>query len=215
MIGSTLGKIANEVFTLQKTETAELEECSTASQSYSSTMPHKRNPPDSERVVALSKVVCHSVPLALEGMIVEHERDRRADAIEEFAEAQACINLGEILQRSRNILRDLIVKPDKMRANLDIQEGFLLSEAVMLEMAKNIGRQAAHNLVRQVSSSAYKQGISFKEALMKDPDVTNYMDEAKIDELLDPKNYLGVTSKLTRDMVALTKKERHKFGIDY
>jgi len=158
-------------------------------------------------VVALSKVVCHNASLALEAMIVEHERDLRASAMEDIARTQICISLGEILQRSINIIRDLIVKPDKMKSNLDLLKGTILSEAVTLELGKYIGRLTAHQIVREGALRAYEQGISFKEALMKDTRVTKYMSEAKIDRLLDPTRYVGLAPKIARDMVALTKKE--------
>lgn len=213
MIGSILGKIANEIYTLQQTETAELEEGSSASH-YSSTMPHKRNPSDSQRVVTLSKVVCHNASLALEAMIVEHERDLRASAMEDTARTQICISLGEMLQRSLNIIRDLIVKPDRMQSNLGILKGAVLSEAVTLELGKRVGRLTAHQIVREASLRAYDQDISFKEALMEDSRVTRHIGRAKIDRLLDPRNYVGLAPKMARDMVALTKKERHKYNVD-
>src|SRR3546814_18459275 len=72
----TVGKIAHEVSSLQKTETAELEEPFAMGKVGSSTMPHTRNPPVFECIIALNRLVRATVPLAIEGMVDDKARDK-------------------------------------------------------------------------------------------------------------------------------------------
>jgi len=80
----------------------------------------------------------------------------------------------------------------------------------MLELGRNIGRQAAHELVYEDAQRAIREDVDFKQMLMKDTKVTQYLTEADIDRLLDPRGYVGLAPQLTRDIVALSRKEREE-----
>jgi 3-carboxy-cis,cis-muconate cycloisomerase len=136
MMAGTLGKIANEIINLMKTEVDELEEPFHHGKVGSSTMPHKRNPMICEAVVAVSRIVRSHVPLAMEAMMSEHERDMSAWQAEWEFLPEACIMTGGILGQMKFVLANLIVKPHKMQKNLDALGGLILSEAVMMPAGK-------------------------------------------------------------------------------
>ena len=118
--------------------------------------------------------------------------------------------MGEILSRAKRITKCLTVYPRRMEKNLDILKGLILSAAVMMELGQSIGRQRAHEVVYEASMKARDGDIPLKEALMQDSRVTEFLSEQQVEKLFDPKKYIGLSVQITRDMVALTRKEREK-----
>jgi adenylosuccinate lyase len=192
MIAATLGKIANEVINLQRTELAELEEPFVYGKVGSSTMPHKRNPMICEAIAGVSRLVRQQVPLALDAMGHEHERDWAMVHMEWAFVPEACLLAAGALAQTIRVMRGLIVYPERMARNVDLLQGLILSEAVMLELAKRIGRQDAHEVVYRASMRAYEEGISLKDALMKESIVKDHLNPADLDALLDPRAYTGL-----------------------
>jgi adenylosuccinate lyase len=210
LIAATLARIANEVYLLMSTEIGEVSEPWQMGLVGSSTMPHKRNPLITETMRALAKKVRYNAAMVTEVMTVEHERDLNFWIAEENVLAESCLILGELLTQGQQLAKGLIVYPEKMRKNLDALKGLLMSEGVMLELGHKIGKQAAYDVVYEDSMKTIEEDISFKQVLMKDARVTQHLTETDIDRLLDPKGYIGLAPKITRDIVAVSRKERER-----
>lgn len=191
MVAGTFGKIGNEIYTLQKTEVAELSEPFVKGMVGSSTMPHKRNPGLCENMNTLSKVVKSNLTLVHEAMFQEHERDGGFWKVEWIAVPEAFIFTGAILSKAKKVLNGLIVDESKMRENLFKLKGLLLSEAIMLALGEKIGKQTAHEIVYEISMEAFEKGISMKEIMMADKRITSNLTEEEIDRALDPSLYTG------------------------
>lgn len=190
---STVGKIANEIYHLQRTEIAELEEPFPKGKIGSSTMPHKRNPPVCEAIVALARTMRSIVPLALEGMMAEHERDKIGLQVErEFISRAFCV-VDAAMQKMLYVIRDLTVRPDRMEANLHILGGSLMSEAIMMRFGETIGRQRAHEIVHEISMRAFEQHVNLKDALLANSEVCAALTVDEIECLLDPHRYTGLS----------------------
>jgi adenylosuccinate lyase len=192
MIAATMGKIAHEVILLQKTETAEVEEPFNTGKVGSSTMPHKRNPMLCEAVCALARLVMRQVPAALDGMLQEHERDMGPWQMEWAYLPEACVMADGALALTDRVVRGLRVDAKRMRRNLDALGGLMLSEAVMLELAKTAGRQTAHDVVYECSMKAFEEGRPFADVLAADPRVAKHLTRPRIARLLDPARYTGL-----------------------
>lgn len=189
---TTLGKIAHEVYALQKTETAELEEPFAMGKVGSSTMPHKRNPPTCETIVAISKIVRSTAGLGLEAMMAEHERDKIALQVErEFVSRMLCM-ADAAATKLAFVTGNLTVRGDNMERNLFIQKGLLLSEAVMMQLGDVLGRQEAHEVVYAVCMKVFEEGGTFKDGLLADPLVAEHLTAEQIDAMLAPHAYTGM-----------------------
>jgi 3-carboxy-cis,cis-muconate cycloisomerase len=197
---ATLGKIGREVIALQKTEVAEVEEPWNAGKVGSSTMPHKRNPMICELLVALSKLTRQEVAVALDGMIGEHERDMGSWQAEWEWLPRLCLLSGAALRQGRRVLDGLVVSPERMRANLDLTHGLILSEAVMLALAQRIGRQEAHDAVYRVAMATHEGGPSFSAQLAADPAVAEHLSADEIASLLAPASYVGHAASFAREL---------------
>ncbi|NND50089.1 MAG: adenylosuccinate lyase family protein, partial [Rhizobiales bacterium] len=183
--------LSSEIYTLMKQEFGEVEEPVPEGTVGSSTMPQKRNPKLTQDIVAAAAELRALVPLALEAMQTEHEADRTTHIMINRALDQSCILTGDILQRLINVFEGLRLFPDRMRENLDLTGGLIMSEAIMLELGRKIGRQKAHDAVYDAAQAAFVEGRPFSETLAEQDEVREDLDDDQIAELLKPERYLG------------------------
>ena len=202
LCAGTLGRIMHEILTLQRTEILELEEPFFMGKVGSSTMPHKRNPAVLENVLALLRNVRSIAPSIVESMISEMERDWGCFLSEWEAIPRACHMMAAALEKSKNILKNLIVYPKHMERNLFAQKGLMLSENVMMHLANRLGRMTAHGIVYKGAMEAYEKEIPFKDVLLRTPEVAAAFTEEEIDAMLDPHNYVGLAPEFVDRVVA-------------
>src|SRR3984957_18241986 len=199
LLAATCGKIGREIYTLMKTEFAEVEEPVPPGTVGSSTMPQKRNPKLCQDVIAAAAEIRAMVPLALEAMTTEHEADRTTSLMMDTAESRACIATGRMLSRLVEIFRGLKLDPARMRANLDLGGGLIMAEAVMLDLGASIGRQHAHAIIYDAAMAAAVERNSFCDLLDAHPRVTAHLDKTAIEKLLDPTLYTGLCAQMAHD----------------
>lgn len=202
MTASTAGKISAEIINLQRTEIGEVEEPFPMGKVGSSTMPHKRNPMVCEAVLALARMVMRAVPLALDAMIQDHERDWTGDHLEWAYLGEVCIMTDAALELVTGVLDGLAVHTHRMRENLFLQGGLALSEAVMLALGKYLGRQTAHDIVYECSMRAYEQGRPFQQVLLEHPSVATQLSDEEVQSLLDPVRYTGHSGQFVDRVLA-------------
>ncbi len=189
---TTLDKIAVEIRSLQRSEIAEVEESFRKKQVGSSTMPHKRNPIKSEQICGLARIVRAMVEPELLNNTLWDERDLTNSSCERIVFPEACVLTDHIIKLGIGVIENLRFYPENIRRNLDLLRGLNMGEAVMIELAKRgVGRQEAHELVRSSAMEAHESGKHFKEVLMANPDVANYLSENDIVNLVDPDRYIG------------------------
>jgi len=202
LLSATCAKIGREIYTLMKTEFGEVEEPVPPGTVGSSTMPQKRNPKLCQDIIALAAEVRTQVPLALEAMQTEHEADRTMTLMMDAAEARSCIATGDMLARLTEVLRGLVLDPERMRRNLDLGGGLIMAEAVMLELGRTLGRQHAHDIVYDAAQAAFVEGRGFSTVLAEDARVTAHLDPEGIARLLDPVAYTGLCADMAREGAA-------------
>ena len=215
MIATSLENFATEIRELQRPEIAELfEPFETEKQVGSSTMPHKRNPETCERICGLARIVRSLAVPALENVVTWHERDLTQSSAERFIIPEACILVDYMLFLMTNIVANLRVDEERMLKNIEITQGRVMSEAVMIALTrKGVSRQKAHELLRKLTIKSEIEKRPFKETLLEDKVVRSKLSEKEIDDALNIKNYLGTALKQVESMVERTLKERKSRGI--
>jgi adenylosuccinate lyase len=198
LITATLAKIGNEIYNLQRPEIGEVAEAATEGVVGSITMPQKHNPERSEHLVTLARVVRSSADLALEGVVGEHERDGAAWKTEWELLPRACGAAAVSLRLGAELLAGLHVNADRMRANVEAQNGYVLAEAVMLALGAQVGPRRAHELVHAAAARGLAAGISFRDALEADDEIP----ELDLDELLQVESALGAARELVDRVLA-------------
>lgn len=209
LISGTLGKIGNELYNLMRTEINEVEEPFSAGKIGSTTMPHKRNPAAIEGLASLTAPLLHSASLIYQSMHVEHERDAMSWRAEWIALPEISIYLSAQLQNARAILSGLTVNKARMLANLQMQDGLLLSEKVMFEAGKKLGKQTAHHLVYECAMQAFENRLSFKTVLLAHPVLAASISEEDLDHWLDPANYIGCAPQKVDDVIRFAEQSGH------
>ena len=201
LISGTLGKIGNEFYNLMRTEINEVEEPFSEGKIGSTTMPHKRNPAALEGLASLTAPLLKSVALIHESMKVEHERDAMSWRAEWIALPEINLYISAQLQTALTIFKGLKVNSDRMLANLLMQNGLLLSEKVMFEIGKRLGKQTAHHLVYNCAMQAFEQNRAFKDVLLDDPLLNKEFSVAELDSWLEPINYLGSAPEKVQQVI--------------
>ncbi len=193
LVSGSLAKIATDIILLAQTEVAEVAEPYVAGRGASSTMPQKRNPIASEYILAAARMVQGLVPVMQGAMAGDHERATGPWQAEALALPQAFVLAHGALLHARAIAEGLVVDAERMRANLGITHGLIVSEAVMMGLAPMLGRNEAHHVVKHACDIALAEKIPLAEALGRDPAVAGRLGRAAIEKLIDPANYLGST----------------------
>ncbi|MYJ02485.1 MAG: adenylosuccinate lyase family protein, partial [Chloroflexi bacterium] len=198
MLAATSRKIADETYTLMKPEFGEIEEPVPPGTVGSSTMPQKRNPKLSQDIRAAAAQVTTLFPLALDAMRTEHEADGSTSVMIERVLHGSIELVGDILSRLAVLFDGIEVKPERMRQNLDLSGGLIMSERIMLALGERVGRQRAHDVVYEHAQDAAVQQVSFRDLLVADEEVRRHLSEAELDHLLDPASYTGACGDIAR-----------------
>ncbi|MCY4618870.1 MAG: adenylosuccinate lyase family protein [Chloroflexi bacterium] len=198
MMAATCRKIADETYTLMKPEFGEIEEPVPPGTVGSSTMPQKRNPKLSQDIRAAAAQVTALFPLALDAMRTEHEADGSTSVMIERVIQSSIELVGDILSRLALLFDGIDVKPERMRQNLDLSGGLIMSENIMLALGERVGRQRAHDIVYEHAQDAAIQHVSFRDLLVSDQEVRSHLSEDELDGLLDPASYTGACGEIAR-----------------
>jgi adenylosuccinate lyase len=178
VIASSVERLSVEIRHLQRTEVLEAEEFFSEGQKGSSAMPHKRNPVLSENLTGLARLVRGYALPALENVALWHERDISHSSVERVIGPDATIALDFALGRLTEIVKGLVVYPDRMRANLELLGGLIHSQRVLLALtAAGVPREDAYRLVQRNAMKVWKSGGDFLEALLADTDVAKALPE--------------------------------------
>ena len=201
LLTASLGKFAFDVMLMASTEVAEVSEPFVQGRGASSTMPQKRNPISSELILAAAKAVRQHAGLMLDAMVQDFERATGPWHAEWIALPEAFILTGGALHQAKFMLDGLVVDEARMRKNLDMTNGLIVSEAVMMGLAPHLGRNEAHDIVYDACRAVADKGGSLADALAKLPEVSKHLDRKALEKLTDPANYLGAAREMVDRVV--------------
>ncbi|WKX02404.1 adenylosuccinate lyase [Candidatus Mycoplasma mahonii] len=177
-IATSMDKIATEIRHLQRTEVREVQEGFAKNQKGSSAMPHKKNPIVSENISGLSRVMRSHVQVALENVALWHERDISHSSTERVIIPDSTTMLHYMLKRFDKVLQNLVVSPENMMKNIELTNGVIFSQRVMLKVidVNNWSREKSYDVIQPIAMKAFNEGISFKQLLIEN----NIMSEQNI-----------------------------------
>lgn len=186
LIGASLEQMATEIRHLQRTEVREVEEKFRKGQKGSSAMPHKRNPIGSENICGCSRVLRGYMVTAYEDVPLWHERDISHSSAERIISPDATALLDYMLTRFGNILKNLTVFPENMKANIWKTNGVIFSQRFMLKLVeKGWSREQAYDTVQPQAIKAWENNLSFRTLMENLPEVTAVLTKEEIDDCFD------------------------------
>jgi 3-carboxy-cis,cis-muconate cycloisomerase len=196
LVTATLGKFETDVKLMMQTEVGEVYEPFAHGRGSSSTMPQKRNPISSCYIHACISVVRQHVAALLDANVADHERSTGPWEIEWIVLPEIfCLAAGALAQ-SRFVLEGLEVDKGRMRANLDLTNGLVASEAVMMGLGPYLGREYAHDLVYDICRVAIRDKRPLLDLLVESKEISQHLDRAALASLCDPANYLGLSGEM-------------------
>lgn len=191
LIAAGIERIAVELRHLQRTEVLEVEEPFREGQRGSSAMPHKKNPILCERLTGLSRIMRSYVTVALENVVLWHERDISHSSTERYVFPDATQTLYYMVVTVTDLLRGLKVNEWRMKRNLDLTKGLIYSQRVLLKLVeKGLTRKEAYDIVQRNALRAWEEEKDFLSLLLEDTDVRRFLSEEELRELFDPAYYL-------------------------
>ena len=186
LIGSSLDKFAMEIRHLQRTEVSEASEYFSSGQKGSSAMPHKQNPILSENIAGLARILRANALAAMEDVALWHERDISHSSVERVIGPDSTTVLDFMLVRFTGLIKNLLVYPEKMAANLNLTKGIFFSQKILLELTqRGLSRETAYQLVQRNALQAWSQQTDFKDMLLSDPEITRILKKEEIAEFCD------------------------------
>jgi 3-carboxy-cis,cis-muconate cycloisomerase len=162
---SVSARLAREIIDLSRTEIREVSESSGHHRGASSTMPQKANPIDSEAIVGMAAATTAMAGGLYRAMEAGHERSAGEWQIEWHVLPQVAVLTAGCLLVAARVVRDALVFPDRMAANLALEQGRTLAEAYMFRLAPRLGREAAHDLVYRAAVASKERGLALHDAL--------------------------------------------------
>lgn len=197
LITGSLAKVATDVMLMMSTEFGEVAEPFVQGRGASSTMPQKRNPISCELILATSKAVRQHVGLILDAMVQDFERATGPWHLEWIAVPESFILTAAACSHALFMLGGLSVDTRRMRDNLNLTSGLIVSEAVMMAAAPKLGRQRAHDVIYAACREARERGSRLQDVLVAMPEIVGALGGTDaVERHCDPVNYLGLSGQM-------------------
>ena len=189
IISKSFGRIGNELTLLQMTELGETEEYLGSKSVGSSTMPQKKNPRGPGDLLEYSRIIPRLSEIVLDDMINSFERDgeKSDDELKQIS-----IVTEQMLDRAKPLLKELKVNKQKMRDNLDLTNGLILSQRLTFYLADKIGKDTANDLMHDVAKFALENNLTLEEAALKNDIISNNITKFELKNILNPETYIGL-----------------------
>ncbi|HET9937347.1 MAG TPA: adenylosuccinate lyase [Gaiella sp.] len=184
LAASSLDRFATEIRHLARTEVREVEEPFGRGQKGSSAMPHKRNPITAERICGLARVVRANATVGLENVALWHERDISHSSAERIVLPDSFLALDYALDRFAWLVEGLVVRPERMRRNLESSHGLFFSQRLLLALVESgLGRDEAYRLVQRHAMRAWDEELDLRELVSADAQIAGRVDLDRVFDL--------------------------------
>jgi adenylosuccinate lyase len=213
VIACTLDKIATELRHLQRTEVREVEEFFSEKQKGSSAMPHKRNPITLEQISGLARVVRSNAQAAFENVALWHERDISHSSVERIIIPDSTTLVDYMLQKTKHVLDTMFVYPERMKSNLESTGGLVFSGQLLLDLVEHgVSREDAYRAVQNHATRAWKEGLNFRDLVLKDKSITGRLPRQQIERAFDLKRQLRNIDKIFARVFGEHSQQKPKTG---
>ena len=207
VLASSLDRFALEIRHLARTEVREVEEPFARGQKGSSAMPHKRNPIVAERICGLARLVRGYALVGMENVALWHERDISHSSAERVALPDAFLAVDYMLDRFAWLVDGLVVRPERMRANLETTGGLFFSQRLLLALVDSgLDRDAAYRMVQRHAMRAWDEGLDFRQLVRGDAEIAT---RVGLDDVFELGAYTRHVDAVFERRAQTTREEAH------
>ena len=199
-VTNAIHKIAEAVYNNSVEELSEFTEYSDPSQIGSSTMPHKVNPKISKGIIANSMKLYDLLPSSLYANTKPYESNSSSYMVLDANLNDAISYFTEVLIRFEELSEKIVFHPKKAYQNIMDNDGLDNSELVMMKISDKLGKFDSHQIIHDVAVEyQMNKNQSYLESLLNDERISENFSREEVTEWLDPKNYYGLSDKLTEE----------------
>lgn len=202
LLMGTVEKIAQDVVFMQRTEIGEVSEAFHLGKVGSSTMAQKRNPATALLLTSLTRLLRARLPAMLASMVRMDEGDSSATNLCEALLPEIAIIAVSVAETLAGFSQGLVVHPEAMLRNLNLSNGLIASEALMMRLAQSMGRHEAHQLLYDAAQRSQSEGLPYMTAIEQHPLVAQHRLPDDWTRALSPQNYVGACAELVDDAIA-------------
>jgi adenylosuccinate lyase len=160
-------------------------------------MPHKRNPVTCEQICGLARVVRANAQAAFENVALWHERDISHSSVERVILPDSTILADYLLDKTAQLMDQLLVYPERMRRNLEMTRGLVFSGQLLLDLsAAGMLREAAYRIVQRHAMEAWENESDFRSAIESDPEIARVLTPKQIAESFSLERQLRNVDKI-------------------
>ena len=195
LLVGTLGKIARDVSLLSQTEVGELSEPAAEGRGGSSTMPQKQNPVSCAVVLAAAVRVPGLTSTMLISMLQENERALGGWHAEWETLPEIFRLTAGAVHHMLETISGLQIDSERMRENLEQTHGLIFGEAVVMALARHMGKSQAHNIVECACRHALAEKRHLRDVLREQPEVAAHLKENELDKLFAAQSSTGMAEQ--------------------
>ena len=184
---------------MQPTELREAEEFIHKGQKGSSAMPHKRSPITTEQISGMARVLRANAHAAMENVALWHERDISHSSVERIILPDSTTLVDYMLNKMISLIENLLVYPENMMKNIELTNGLIFSQEVLLALVKaGVTREDAYVIVQRNAMDGWNKNQDFKKLLKSDTDVKKHLSDDEIDFLFNRQPVMKNINKIFR-----------------
>lgn len=199
LLANICHKIAEEVYSTTLEEVAEVSEGFSKGTVGSSTMPHKINPKLAKGIIANSQKLYSLPGTGMYSAVRPYEGDSSSYMLFDGLLEETMQLITEILLRTEELTRTLVVHEDRMLHNALRNKGLDNSEYVMMKLAEKLGKDRAHTLMYNIAMKTASEGEDFYENLKANEEISDQFSDEELKEMIDPRSYTGLSSTLAEN----------------
>jgi adenylosuccinate lyase len=161
-----------------------------------------------ERICGLARVVRGAAVVGLENVALWHERDISHSSAERVVIPDAFLALDYMLDRFTWLMEGLVVRPERMRRNLEASHGLFFSQRLLLALVER-GRERAraYDLVQRLAMRAWEEEQDFEELARSETELSATLDAAALDAVFDLGAYTRHVDVVFDRMQTLARRE--------
>ena len=203
VFSTSISKIGKDILYMTQTEVGEIVE---RGEGKSSTMPNKRNPINTQNILLAGQTLRSQINILLESAVQDHERGSATWQLEWVLIPNICSQMYFSVSTLNKLLSNIDIKADRMLENMNLSGSVIYAEAIMMILAKKVGRQIAHDLVDEaVSESLLKEEISFEQALFESKKISEILSKKEIEKVLLGKEHVKMAALSAKKMLELVR----------
>jgi adenylosuccinate lyase len=135
----------------------------------------------------------------MENVALWHERDISHSSVERIIMPDSTILVDYMLARATDLIKNLVVYPERMKRNLELTGGLVYSQRLLLALIeKGAQRKESYEAVQRNAMAAWKGGGTFFDLVSKDPFIARHLTAAEIASCFNPAYYLRHLNEIYR-----------------